>query len=58
MKLDDVPRALNHTPKEALDFFAAVVEASDDAIVTKDLNGIIRVGTRVPSGSLGIQRRK
>lgn len=41
MKLDDLPRPSALNPNEPSGFFAAVVETSDDAIVTKDLNGII-----------------
>jgi hypothetical protein len=42
----------------ATQHYAAIVESSDDAILSKDLDGIITVGTKALSGSLAIRPRK
>ena len=38
--------------------YAAIVEFSDDAILSKDLHGVSRAGTAAPSGSSAIRLRK
>ena len=38
--------------------FAAIIESSDDAILSKNLDGIIRVGIQAPSAYSAIQPRK
>jgi PAS domain-containing protein len=44
--------------ERAAQHYAAIVESSTDAILSKDLNGSSRAGTAVPNFSLATRRRK
>jgi len=56
--IQKLPAVINSTDEDAAQYLAAIVESSDDAIVSKDLNGIIRTWNRGAARIFGYERHE